>query len=71
MTIRPSVPSPSDVPVRRPVDASGLGWVWARCGVPRETAVLWAQEFDAGTARRVMAEFDTTAFDIMDAAEAL
>lgn len=65
--IRPSVPSPSDVPVRRPVDAGGLGWVWARCGVPRETAVLWAEEFEPGVAQRLLAEFDATAFDLMEA----
>ena len=62
-----TVPSPRDVPIRVPVDARALGFLWARCGLPRDTAIEWARDLDRHSALRVIAAYDEEVFDLMEA----
>lgn len=66
MTVN-AIPRQRDVPVRVPVDAQALGFLWARCGVPRDTAIEWARDLDRRSALRVIAAYDEEAFDLMEA----
>lgn len=62
-----TVPDPREVPVRVPVDARALGFLWARCGLPRYTAIEWARDLDRHSALRVIAACDEETFDLMEA----